>query len=365
MQSTDEDTTKDDRFDLKGLSRSELDDLVKTLGVPAYRAGQIDRWLNKGGVASFEEMTNVPLDVRNKLAEVSFLGTLDVVTAAESKDGTVKFLLSLPSGRTIETVIIPDIDDDGVARRTTVCVSSQVGCAMGCTFCATGMMGFQESLNSGQIFDQVFFANEESKRRFDRPLSNIVFMGMGEPLMNYDAVLGSVSKITSDAGLGMGNKRITISTVGLAARIKSLADDGVKCNLAISLHAPTEAQRSSIMPVNRKRKTDLAALKEAVQYYHSNTGLPVTYEYCMFDGFNDSEKDATELANIVYWAPSKVNLIMFNPVDDTDFSKTSEERLNRFIRVLVKRKVRVTVRRSRGQDIDAACGQLATKQQAG
>ncbi len=350
------------RFDLKGLSTSELADLVDDLNLPGYRAKQIERWMNKGGVSSFSEMTNIPISVREKLEEVSFLGTLRTVTTAESTDGTVKFLLALPSERMIETVIIPDIDEDGIANRVTVCVSSQVGCALGCTFCATGMMGFRENLNSGQIFDQVFFANEESKKRFGRPLSNIVFMGMGEPLMNYDAVLGSVVKITSDYGLGMGNKRITISTVGLASRIKSLADDGIKCNLAISLHAPTQAQRSSIMPVNRKRKTDLSALEEAVKYYHSQTHLPVTYEYCMFDGFNDSEKDAAALADIVEWAPSKVNLIMFNPVENSEFSRTDENRLNKFIRVLVKRKVRVTVRRSRGQDIDAACGQLATKQ---
>lgn len=353
-----------DLIDIKSLSASALETFVKRLGFKKYRAEQIYRWLYKDGIRDFNHMSNLPLAERQRLQEVCRMDTIKQIQEQQSTDSTIKLLFELPSGRALETVLIPDLNSEGKAIRTTVCVSSQVGCAMGCTFCATGMMGFREDLNSGQIYDQVFLANEISLERFQRPLSNIVFMGMGEPLLNFDAVLDSVAKITSRSGLAMAPRRITISTVGLATRIREFADENTRCNLAISLHAPTQEQRSSIMPVNRRRKTDLEALKTSIIYYVERTGLPVTYEYCMFSGFNDREVDATALARVVRWAPSKVNLIMYNPVDSSEFQRTSESQLNRFIRVLVKNKVRVTVRRSRGQDIAAACGQLAEQQRA-
>src|SRR5690606_3454950 len=228
-------------------------------------------------------------------------------------DQTVKSLFRLPSGRHVEAVLIPDLDEEtGEAKRLTVCVSSQVGCAMGCHFCATGLMGFQENLTAGQIVDQVRAMEAVAQERFGRGVTNVVYMGMGEPLQNYGPVLKSTTLLKD--GLGLSPKRITVSTVGLARRIRQLADDQAAgapaFGLAISLHAPTDPQRSAIMPVNRSEKTDLTALQDAVRHYHEQTGRRVTYEYCMFAGVNDAEADARHLADVARWAPSKVNLIM-------------------------------------------------------
>jgi 23S rRNA (adenine2503-C2)-methyltransferase len=306
-------------------------------------------------------MTDLPRALRRELAERAVIDTLRLARLQTARDQTAKALFALSTGRHIESVLIPDFDEDGDMRRLTVCVSSQVGCAMGCSFCATGLMGFQQNLTVGEIFDQVWFMNELARERFGRPITNVVFMGMGEPLLNYDNVLGAVALLTHPEGMGLAPRRITVSTVGLARRIRQLADDGARFNLAVSLHAPTDDKRSSIMPVNRTASTDLAALKEAIRYYARKTGRPVTYEYCMFSGFNDSAADARHLAEVVAWAPSKVNLIMYNPVAGLGFTRTPEPRLDAFIRILVDAGVTVTVRRSRGQDIDAACGQLAVK----
>jgi 23S rRNA (adenine2503-C2)-methyltransferase len=317
-------------------------------------------------------MTDLPRALREKLAENARLGELEEVARRTARDGTIKVLYRLPSGRTVESVLIPDLDPEtGAARRLTVCVSSQVGCAMGCTFCATGRMGFSENLSAGQIAGQVEKLDAVAHEAFGRGVTNVVYMGMGEPLQNYDAVTKSVALLTDADGLNLSAKRITVSTVGLATRIKKLADDDAPFGLAISLHAPTDAQRSAIMPVNRSEKTDLGALREAVRYYHERTGKPVTYEYCVFEGMNDTPEDAENLARATRWAPSKVNLIVYNRVEGaadptgSPFRSPGEARLERFIRDLVGHGVRVTVRRSRGQDIDAACGQLAAKEAAG
>lgn len=347
------------RVDLKSLGRLELEELARELGQPAYRGRQLYKWLFNKGASSIAEMSDLPKGFREQLAERVSVETIRPELFQTATDGTVKVLFSLATGRKIEAVLIPDFDEEGDPRRLTVCVSSQVGCAMACSFCATGQMGFKQNLTSGEIFDQVWQMNALAQERYGRGISNIVFMGMGEPMLNYDSVIRAVEAITSADGMGISPKRITVSTVGLARRIRQLADDGTKFNLAISLHAPSEEKRSSIMPVNRAAATDLAALKDAVQYYARQTGRGVTYEYCMFDGFNDSEEDARRLADVAQWAPSKVNLIMYNPVAGLGFAPSPEDRLNRFIRVLVSRGVRVTVRRSRGQEIDAACGQLA------
>lgn len=344
---------------LKTLDRPELEAFVVSIGEPKFRGRQLFKWLYEKGASSFEEMTDLPAGLRTRLAEIAEIGSITEAQQQTSKDQTVKSLFELPSGRYIETVLIPDFEKDGGVRRLTVCVSSQVGCAMGCHFCATGLMGFHENLTAGQIFDQARHMDALAQKRFGRGISNIVYMGMGEPLQNYANVIKSTQLITDV--LGLAPKRITVSTVGLARRIKQLADDDAPFNLAISLHAPTDAQRSAIMPVNRSEKTDLDALKGAVRHYHAKTGKRVTYEYCMFDHVNDSEIDAKILARVSKWAPCKINLIMYNPVEGAEFTPTSETSLNRFIRVLVDQGVRVTVRRSRGQDIDAACGQLAVK----
>ena len=350
-------------INLKAMSRDELEQLARDLGQPEYRGRQLFQWLFQKGATSFGEMSNLPRAFRERLAAVAFVYRLEPAVLKTAADQTVKALFALPSGRRIETVLIPDLNDDGSANRLTVCVSSQVGCAMACSFCATGTMGFQENLSAGEIFDQAWAMNRLALERFGRSITNIVFMGMGEPLLNYDQVLRSVALLTDPDGLGLSPRRITVSTVGLARRIKQLADEDPGVNLAVSLHAPSDEKRSSIMPVNRAAATDLSALREALEYYHLKTGRRITYEYCMFHRFNDSVEDAERLADVVSWAPSKVNLIMYNPVEGLPFERTPEKRLNEFIRVLVRRGVTVTVRRSRGQDIDAACGQLAVKTQ--
>lgn len=347
-------------LDVKALGAADLERLATDHGFPAYRGRQVFEWLFKHGAKSFDDMTNVPAAFRSALTKAAWIRTISERTRMVSSDGTRKILFGLSSGRAVETVLIPDTDESGQVRRLTVCVSSQVGCAMGCTFCATGRMGFHQDLTASEIADQVLAANDIASDVFDRRVSNVVFMGMGEPLLNLDAVLGSVDLLCNDQILGLSPRRITVSTVGLAGRIRELAESDRGTNLAVSLHAPIDDKRSAIMPVNRRAKTDLTALRSAIEFYYSTTGRPVTYEYCMFKGFNDTVEDAEHLAQVTRWAPSKVNLIMYNAVAGTGFEQTSEPQLNRFIRQLTERSVRVTVRRSRGQDIAAACGQLAS-----
>ena len=348
-------------IDVKALSREALEDLARTLGEPAYRGRQLFQWLYRQDATSFEAMTDLPKTLRATLADIAEIDTLTPDLLQTAQDETVKALFTLSSGRQVETVLIPDLDATGAAKRLTVCVSSQVGCAMACSFCATGLMGFQQNLTPGEIFDQVRFMNTLAQERYGRRITHVVFMGMGEPLLNYDNVLCSLDFLTHPDGFGLAPRRITVSTVGLARRIKQLAEDDVGCNLAVSLHAPTDAKRSRIMPVNRAAATDLTALRAAIQYYTNQTRRRVTYEYCLFRGVNDTEEDAAHLADVVAWAPSKVNLILYNPVPGLGFERTSEAQLHVFIRILVHRGVTVTVRRSRGQDIDAACGQLAIR----
>ena len=352
---------KGKRIDVKALGRQGLEDLAVEFGQPAYRGRQMFKWMFGKSAASFEEMTDLPKAFRDRLAERAELRRLRPMRIQTAADETVKALFSLDSGLRFETVLIPDLQADGSANRLTVCVSSQVGCAMGCVFCATGTMGFQANLTSGEIIDQVAYMNELAVERYGRGISNIVFMGMGEPLLNYEQVLRSIRILTDADGLGLSPRRITLSTVGLARRIRELADDDPGVNLAVSLHAPSDEQRSAIMPVNRAAATDLGALRAALEYFHEKTGRRITYEYCLFDGVNDSDADAHRLAEVSRWVPSKVNLIMYNPVGGLPFIRTPENRLNAFIQVLVAEDVTVTVRQSRGEDIDAACGQLAVK----
>jgi 23S rRNA (adenine2503-C2)-methyltransferase len=346
--------------DILSLTRADLKEWVSRSDA-AFRADQLWRWLWKHGARSVEEMSNLPASLRTRLSSEATWTTLAPLQRQQASDGTIKFLFGLSSGRSVETVLIPDFHKDGSPKRMTVCVSSQVGCAMGCAFCATGLMGFQQNLTSGEIAEQVLLADRAARETWDKPVTNVVFMGMGEPLLNYEGVIDAVEKLTSEDGFGLAPKRITVSTVGLATRIRQLADDGVRFGLAVSLHAPFDSKRSSIMPVNRKAKTDLDALMASIEYFTGKTGQRITYEYCMFAGFNDTVADARELAGLVARAPSKVNLIMYNPVEGLGFSRSSEETLERFLAELVRHDVTVTVRRSRGQDIDAACGQLAIK----
>ncbi len=346
------------KSDIKGLACHELESLAVEMGEPSYRGRQIFEWVYGRAVRRFDEMTNLPAAFRRALDDRFRVGQIRPAKQQTSADGTEKILFELDSGRHVETVMIPDLDD-GKVRRVTVCVSSQVGCPMACSFCATGLMGFQQNLSAGEIFDQANFVNELSIERLGRGITNIVFMGMGEPLLNYANVVKSVRLISDPAGLGLSQRRITISTVGLARRIENLADEDLQTHLAVSLHAPTDEKRSRIMPVNRAARTDLTALGKALRYYYGQTSRRITFEYCLFDGVNDSTEDAARLAEAAHWVPCKVNLIMYNPVKGLPFRRTPDDRMNRFIAVLVREGVTVTVRRSRGQDIDAACGQLA------
>lgn len=356
------DTQTKEKTDLKTLTKPELEEFCTQLGLQSYRGDQLFQWLYQKGADSFEKMTNLSKELRSRLDDIATLNRIEHVTQQESSDGTVKFLFRLPGEEEhkVEAVMIPDFYPDGAANRLTVCVSSQVGCVFGCSFCATGKMGFFRSLNHGEIVDQVQYINEFCEERFDKKITNIVYMGMGEPLHNYEAVVNSASIICNEKSIGLSPKRITVSTVGLTKQIKKLADQRQPFNLAISLHAANDEKRDEIMPINSSM--NLKQLKEAVQYYYNKLHRPITYEYLLFDEFNDSPQDARELAEIVHWAPSKVNIIMYNDVAGVALKRAREKRLDKFMEELVKHNVTATVRRSRGDDIDAGCGQLAIKE---
>src|SRR5699024_5338538 len=314
------------------------------------------------GVHSFDEMTNLSKDLRAQLKEVAHIPTIEHVLQKESEDGTIKFLFELQNGEDhkVESVRIPDFYPDGAANRLTVCVSSQVGCVFGCAFCATGAMGFFRSLTHGEIVDQVQYIDELCQEKYGKGITNVVYMGMGEPLHNYEAVTNSAEIITDELSIDLSPKRITVSTVGLTKQIKKLADERRPFNLAISLHAANDEKRDEIMPINNS--LNLVQLKEAVQHYYAELHRPITYEYLLFDEFNDSPSDARQLAEIVHWAPSKVNIIMYNDVAGVALKRAREKRRDAFMQELVNHDVTATVRRSRGDDIDAGCGQLAIKE---
>ncbi len=351
-----------DKPNLKKFNKEKLAEFLEDLGLAGYRSDQVFQWLYQKGAGTFDEMTNLSKDLRSRLDEIAVIKRATEYSRQESKDGTIKFLFQLddPDGHKVEAVLIPDFYDDGVARRITVCVSSQVGCMFGCSFCATGKMGFFRNLTHGEIVDQVQAINELSEERFGKKITNIVYMGMGEPLHNYKAVVESVKILSDPLGLELSPRRITISTVGLTKQIKQLASENLGANLAISLHAADDVKRNKIMPINES--LNLKELEEAVKHYFYRTETPITYEYLLFDEFNDTEEDARNLVKIAQWVPSKVNIIMYNNVAGVELKRVREERLNRFMRMLVKNKVTATVRRSRGDDIDAGCGQLAIRE---
>lgn len=351
------------KTDLKSLTKTELLTFCSELGLPRFRADQIFQWLYQKGASSFDEMTNLSKDLRSKLEEVATINRISVSNQQESKDGTIKFLFKLNDENKeykVEAVLIPDFYPDGVPKRLTVCVSSQVGCVFGCSFCATGKMGFFRNLSHGEVVDQIQYINALTEEKYDKKITNIVYMGMGEPLHNYKAVVNSAEIITDPLSIELSPKRITVSTVGLTKQIKQLADNNEPFNLAISLHAPSDEKRDKIMPINNSM--NLESLEEAVRYYHRKTERPLTYEYLLFDGFNDTREDAKNLAGIVNWAPSKVNIIMYNNVAGVELERAREDRLDSFLKALIKHGVRATVRRSRGDDIDAGCGQLAIRE---
>lgn len=342
--------------DLRTMSLPQMEEWLVSIGEPKYRAKQIYQWLWKKNVTDLHVMSDLSKGLREKLIDLAETKPLVLDKAQVSNDGTIKSRFTLYDGHKIESVLIPVPAD----KRFTVCVSTQVGCSLTCSFCATGKMKRVRNLEAAEIVDQYFKVNDQCLERFKAPLSNIVYMGMGEPLLNYREVLRSVHLLTHESSLGMAAKRITVSTAGIAKMIRQLGDDQVRFNLALSLHAADDKKRNEIMPINEQN--NLEVLMEALEYFHYKTQNEITYEYIAFNQFNDHIADAQHLTALCKRNfPVKVNIIEYNPIAGVDYIKSSKDRLEPFSRYLYNHGVHVTVRRSRGKDIDAACGQLANK----
>lgn len=339
--------------DIRALSKEELRSFFESIGEKAFRGTQVYEWLWSKGLHSFDEMTNLSKETRAHLNAHFVINHIKVDYIQKSNDGTIKNAVKLHDDLVVESVLIP------TKKRTTACVSSQVGCSLDCTFCATARLKRMRNLNPDEIYDQVVAIDKESRLYHNKPLSNIVFMGMGEPLMNYKNVLEAIDKITSDEGLGMSAKRITVSTSGVPKMIKKLADDEVKFHLAVSLHSAIQETREQIMPF--AKNFTLEDLREALEYWYSKTKRKITYEYIVWKGINDKWADIEALVTFCKYVPCKVNLIEYNPIDDGHFQQASATAIQDYIEALEHDRIPVTVRRSRGKDIDAACGQLANK----
>ncbi|MFN8309612.1 MAG: 23S rRNA (adenine(2503)-C(2))-methyltransferase RlmN [Chitinophagales bacterium] len=341
------------RTDIRKLNRDQLAAAFKELNEPAFRARQVYDWLWNKSARSFDEMTNLSKSLREKLQQQFDFYAVEESILQKSKDGTLKLGMKLSDHRLVEGVMIPDED------RNTACVSSQVGCSLSCTFCATGFLKRERNLDFGEIYDQVVLLNNRAKETTGRGLTNIVYMGMGEPLLNYDNVMQSIKLITSPEGLGMAQKRITVSTSGISRGIRRLADEDMNFNLALSLHAATNEKRNEIMDINRSNP--LEEVMEALLYFNEKTGNKITFEYILFDRFNDRIDDAEHLVKLVKKVPAFVNLIEYNNVEGVTLKRAKPERRDAFLRHLHLNGISAAVRRSRGKDIDAACGQLANK----
>lgn len=342
--------------DIREQSLEELIAFFESHGEKKFRAKQVMEWIWKKSASGFDEMSNISAGTRQLLDEHFELKKIKLADQQVSSDRTIKCAFEVDPGKVVEGVLIP------TASRMTACISSQVGCSLACKFCATGRLKMLRNLSAGEIYDQVVHLKNEAESLYQIPLSNIVYMGMGEPLLNYKNVLTSIEKITSPEGLGMSPQRITVSTAGVAKMIRKLGDDQVKFNLALSLHAANDEKRNKIMDINETN--NLAILADALKYFHEKTGTRVTFEYIIFKDFNDSLKDARELADYCKNLPVKINIIEYNPIDDGEYQQASPERVDAFARFLESRNLIVNVRRSRGKDIDAACGQLANKNAA-
>ena len=339
--------------DIRLLTKQQLEEIVIGLGDKKFRAGQIYEWLWKRSATSFDEMTNLSLEFRQKLEENFSINPIKEDKIQRSADGTIKGRYRLHDGHLIEAVLIPVPSED----RYTVCVSTQVGCSLTCTFCATGRMGRVRNLDASEIYDQVAAINRHSLAVFGHPLTNVVYMGMGEPLLTYANVMKSIELLTE--GLQIAPKRITVSTAGIAKMIRKAADDKPKFNLALSLHAADDVKRNQIMPINEQN--NLEVLIDALDYFYQATKKRITFEYIAFQNFNDTLEDAANLVKICKRIPALVNILEYNPIDNAPFLKSADENINKFAKYLSEHGVIVTVRRSRGKDIDAACGQLANK----
>ena len=342
------------KIDIRSLTENQIIEFFLDKGFDSYRGKQVYEWIWKKSIYSFDDMTNLSKDLRIMLDTNFVINHIEVDKIQKSSDGTIKNAVKLFDDYTVESVLIPTDD------RTTACVSSQVGCSLDCKFCATSKLKRMRNLNPDEIYDQVVTINNQSLKYFKRPLSNIVFMGMGEPLMNYNNLIESIEKISSDKGLNMSQKRIVVSTSGIPKMIKKLADENLKVNLALSLHSAVEETRNQIMPFSTK--FSLEDIKESLLYWYSKTKRRITFEYIVWKGINDTVEDVNALVSYCKSIPSKVNLIEYNTIGDKNFISATDYIINLYKDLLEKNKITVTVRRSRGKDIDAACGQLANKE---
>ena len=342
--------------DIRTQTLTDLQKSFAALEQPAYRAKQVYDWMWKLGAKGFDDMSNVPAPLRQLLKENFTYQSIELDLRQNSEDGTIKSRYNLFDGYKIETVLIPVPDD----RRATACVSSQVGCSLTCSFCATGKMGRLRNLTAAEIYDQAFEMNRLSKETLGFPLTNIVYMGMGEPLLNYAPVMDSIQMITSPHGMAWSPRRITVSTAGISKMIRRMGDEKVKFNLALSLHAADDLKRNQIMPINESNS--LKTLMDALDYFYQQTGGRISFEYIALKGFNDTFEDADKLVKLCRGQfPVKVNVIEYNPVPGVPFEKSDERQVDKFARRVRDKGVMITVRRSRGKDIDAACGQLANQ----
>ena len=343
-----------EKKDIRSLSKEQLRNFFVANGDQAFRGNQVYEWLWSKGAHTFEDMSNVAKTTRKMLEDNFVINHIKVDTMQRSEDGTVKNAVRLHDGLVVESVLIP------TNTRTTACVSSQVGCSLDCNFCATARLKRMRNLEPAEIYDQVIAIDRESRLYYNHPLSNIVFMGMGEPLMNYNNVMKAIEMITSNEGLGMSPKRITVSTSGVPKMIRKLADDEVKFKLAVSLHSAIDEIRSRIMPFSAS--FPLIDLREALEYWYKKTKSKISYEYVVWKDINDNKASIDALVKFCKYVPCKVNLIEYNPIDDGEFQQASQESINAYIKALEASGIVVKVRRSRGKDIDAACGQLANKE---
>ena len=344
------------KTDLRSMNLPQLEEWIVSIGEPKYRARQVFQWLWKKNVTDIVQMSDLSKGLREKLLNLSETKPLILDKSQKSADGTIKSRFALYDGHKIESVLIP-VDRE---KRYTVCVSTQVGCSLTCSFCATGKMKRIRNLDAAEIVDQYFKVNDQCLEYFNNPLSNIVYMGMGEPLLNYREVMRSIHLLTHESAIGMSPRRITVSTAGIAKMIRQLGDDQVRFNLALSLHAADDKKRNEIMPINEQNNLEI--LMESLEYFYHKTQNEITYEYIAFNQFNDSIADAQHLTALCKRNfPVKVNIIEYNPIAGVEMIKSCKDRLEPFTKYLYNHGVQVTVRRSRGKDIDAACGQLANK----
>ncbi len=341
------------KTDIRALTKEDLRVFFTEHGDKAFRGNQVYEWLWHKAARSFEQMTSISLKTREMLEDNFIINHIAVDKMQRSKDGTIKNAIKLHDDLIVESVLIPS------KNRTTACVSSQVGCSLDCNFCATAKLKRMRNLNADEIYDQVVEIDKQSQLYHNRKLSNIVFMGMGEPLLNYKNVMTAIEKITSEEGLGMSSRRITLSTVGIPKMIKKMADEDVKFNLAVSLHSAIDEVRSKLMPINDK--SNLASLLESLQYWYEKTNKKITFEYVVFKDHNDQQKDIDALVQYCKKIPSKVNLISYNTIGEEEFQTADKHVIDKYVRSLEKNGITATIRISRGDDIDAACGQLANK----